>query len=280
MEKVIFIFLILLIISCQGQKDNKKAIINDKNNSMVEKFDFEKYDKAKKSPVEYTKEDGTHVVMVFNEYSGGSYYEYLPSPSFLTVYKEFYVNGKLKKKEIYIGENVKVGISRYYDEKGNLIKEVNEDLKFGKIKPQQVLEFLQEKGYINLKTGEGRLDKEGQPVFELSFNKEKEKKVWYVTIIKGKFNNYPSNFPDIGEPSAYIPIIYLMDGETGKVRIEGEENKKTSGIYKTYKGKDYSQEEWEVFEQKEFEKYARKHNMSLTKNEEKGKLPPSHFLKE
>lgn len=98
MEKVIFIFLILLIISCQGQKDNKKAIINDKNNSMVEKFDFEKYDKAKKSPVEYTKEDGTHVVMVFNEYSGGSYYEYLPSPSFLTVYKEFYVNGKLKKK--------------------------------------------------------------------------------------------------------------------------------------------------------------------------------------
>ena len=246
---------------------------------MIEKFDFDIYEKTNKGSDEYTLPNGNTIFSIgFIKDKKGFQYERLSSPSFLTVYKEFYANGNLKKRETYIGENVKVGISRYYDEKGNLIKEVNEDLKFGKIKPQQVLEFLQEKGYINLKTGEGRLDKEGQPVFELSFNEEKEKKVWYITIIKGKLNNDPSNFPDIGEPSAYIPIIYIMDGETGKVRIEGEENKKTSGIYKTYKGKDYTQEEWEVFEQKEFEKYARKHNISLTKNEEKGKFPPSHFL--
>ncbi len=49
-------------------------------------------------------------------------------------------------------------------------------------------------------------------------------------------------------------------------------------FYKIYKGKKYTKEEWEVFEQKEFEKYARKHNISLTKNVEKGKLPPSRFL--
>jgi hypothetical protein len=54
------------------------------------------------------------------------------------------------------------------------------------------------------------------------------------------------------------------------------------GAYRIYKGKKYTEEEWEKFEQKLFEKYARKHNSPLTpnedKNEDKGKLPPSRFL--
>lgn len=37
-----------------------------------------------------------------------------------------------------LGEHTNVGISKYYDEEGNLIKEVDEDKKFGKIKPQNV----------------------------------------------------------------------------------------------------------------------------------------------
>ena len=168
---------------------------------------------------------------------GGFLYERLSSPSFLTVYKEFYANGNLKKKETYIGENVKVSISRYYDEQGHLIKEVNEDLKFGKIKPQQVLEFLQGKGNINLKTGEGQIDEDGRPMFKLNFGEQNNEKYWIITIVKGITNTDPKNFPKIGEPPAFLPLHYVMDGETGEVKIDGAEGKKLSVFIKPIKGK-------------------------------------------
>jgi hypothetical protein len=166
MKTIPVILLAFLLNFCTGQ-DKKDTLTSKKNNVMIEKFDFEDYYKRmKNNPLgnSYLKEDGTKIFI--NGIVGSpSLYEYPPKPSFLTVYKEFYANGNLKKKETYIGERTKTGISRYYDENGNLIKEVYEDQKFGKIKPQQVLEFLQEKGYIDLKTGKGRADEDGQPVF-------------------------------------------------------------------------------------------------------------------
>ncbi|PQL92058.1 hypothetical protein C4S77_06750, partial [Apibacter adventoris] len=258
-----------IFISCQGQ-EIKKSKPNTKNTHMIEKFDFNVYEKTNKGSDEYTLPNGNTIFSIgFIKDKKGFQRERLPSPSFLTVYKEFYANGNLKLKETYIGEHVKVGISRYYDEKGNLIKEVNEDKKFGKIKPQQVLEFLQEKGYINLKTGKGRVDEDGRAVFELYFGEQNKEKYWIISIVKGIPNTDPKNFPEYGEPPAFIPLNYVMDGETGKVKIEGAEDKKTSGVYKTYEGKDYTREEWEAFEQKQFEAYARKHNISIAKNDKK-----------
>ncbi|WP_146106063.1 hypothetical protein [Apibacter adventoris] len=257
-----------VIFSCQGQ-EIKKSKPNKKDTAMIEKFDFDMYKKTEQGSITYTKNDDTEIYMIDFDNEGGFQRERLPSPSFLIVYKEYYANGNLKLKETYIGEHVKVGISQYYDEKGNLIKEVNEDQKFGKIKPQQVLEFLQEKGYINLKTGKGRVDEDGRAVFELYFGEQNKEKYWIISIVKGIPNTDPKNFPEFGEPPAFIPLNYVMDGETGKVKIEGAEDKKTSGVYKTYEGKDYTREEWEAFEQKQFEAYARKHNISIAKNDKK-----------
>ena len=43
--------------------------------------------------------------------------------------------------------------------------------------------------------------------------------MWYITVIEGKVIKTP---PDnsIGEPSGWLPIVYKMDGETGKVTEE------------------------------------------------------------
>ncbi len=229
-----------MLTGCRGQ-EQKKIKPNTKNTTMIEKFDFNIYEKTNKGSDEYTLPNGNTIFSIgFIKNKKGFQYERLPPPSFLTIYKEYYANGNLKLKETYIGQQVKVGISQYYDEQGNLIKKVNEDQKFGKIKPQQVLEFLQEKGYINLKTGKGRLDKDGQPVFELGFYEENGKKIWTIGIIKGKLNDETKNFPKFGEPPAYLPKIYVIDGDTGEVTIEGEESKDTISVYKTYKGKEYS----------------------------------------
>ena len=237
MKKIFFLLSIFLLTGCQSQ-EQKESKFQNKSTTTIEKFDFEIYNKTNHGSDEYTLSSGNHIyAMGFLKNKGGFLYERLSSPSFLTVYKEFYANGNLKKKETYIGENVKVSISRYYDEQGNLIKEVNEDLKFGKIKPQQVLEFLQGKGYINLKTGEGQIDEDGRPVFKLNFGEQNNEKYWIITIVKGIPNTDPKNFPEIGEPPAFLPLHYVMDGQTGEVKIDGAEDKKLSVFIKPIKGK-------------------------------------------
>ena len=222
MKKIFFlIFIFVLIIRCQGA-EQKESKVHNKDITIIEKFDFEIYNKTNNGSDEYTLSNGNRIYsMGFLKNKGGFLYEKLLSPSFLTVYKEYYANGNLKKRETYIGENVKVGTSQYYDEKGNLIKEINEDLKFGKIKPQQVLEFLHEKKYINLKTGEGQVDEDGRSVFKLYFGEQNKEKYWIISIVKGIPNTDPKNFPKFGEPPAFLPLNYVMDGETGKVKIDG-----------------------------------------------------------
>ena len=227
MKKIFFlIFIFVLIIRCQGA-EQKESKVHNKDITIIEKFDFEIYNKTNNGSDEYTLSNGNRIYsMGFLKNKGGFLYEKLLSPSFLTVYKEYYANGNLKKRETYIGENVKVGTSQYYDEKGNLIKEINEDLKFGKIKPQQVLEFLHEKGYINLKTGKGQVDEDGRSVFKLYFGEQNKEKYWIISIVKGIPNTDPKNFPKFGEPPAFLPLNYVMDGETGKVKIDGAKVKK------------------------------------------------------
>ncbi|WP_375605699.1 hypothetical protein [Flavobacterium davisii] len=205
--KILLLTLLISLVTCKGQTKN----------TMVEKFDFDEYSK-RTSAVHIFHKNDTIYEMVYNPKRGGHMYMTLPNPSFFKIYKEFYANGNLKKKETYIGENVKIGISEYYDEDGTLDKKVNEDEKFGKIKYTDCLAFLEKKGYIDLKTGKGREDKDGRPPFELYFNDEDGHKSWVISIIKGKPNNAIPTGP--GEPLDALPLDFIMDGETGKVTEE------------------------------------------------------------
>lgn len=148
----------------------------------------------------------------FDSLKGGVLKEVPPKPSFKTIYKEFYPNGNIKKKEIFIGERTKIDTSEYYDQDGN-VEKVEENKKFGKVKPEDVLKFLESKTIINISNGSGRYDKDGRPTFEIQF--DENKKEYIVTIIEGKANTQP--WDDIGEPVTFLPLIYKMDGKTGKV---------------------------------------------------------------
>ncbi|MCJ1810484.1 MULTISPECIES: hypothetical protein [Flavobacterium] len=207
--KILLLTLLISLVTCKGQTKN----------TMIEKFDFEVYKKTEYGENRYLKNDGFEIIeMAFIKDKKGFQREFEPKPSFKKIYKRFYGNGNLNSKETYIGENVKIGISEYYNEDGTLDKKVNEDEKFGKIKYTDCLAFLEKKGYIDLKTGKGREDKDERPLFELYFNDEKGHKSWVISIIKGKPNNLP---PDhIGEPLDALPLDFIMDGETGKITEE------------------------------------------------------------
>ena len=112
------------------------------------------------------------------------------------IVKNYYKNCILKSKGKFLcHSSVKIGIWREYDNQGNLIKETDEDKKFEKLrlKPINILRWLEHEGYIDRKTGKGqeRFVKQGdEPSIRISFGKisapnakfEKDSVLWTITI--------------------------------------------------------------------------------------------------
>ena len=137
----------------------------------------------------YMKEGCRVYDIYFDKEEGGYIEESLPSPSFITRRKDYYPNGKIKSIKHFIGENVLIGKSVYYNKKG-VKRIVDEDKKFKKIKYPYILQFLEKKGHINLKTGKGRIvDIRGTNYFGFRLNYVEKMNMW-VAIIK---DGYPKD---------------------------------------------------------------------------------------
>ena len=176
-----FILFFLLLISCENRKqikedsvinitkekkENKElqAFLNLKDKDTVrEKFDFELFEKVKKvSEGVYVKPNGDMVVSMnwyeggdaSDKFLGGYIREIIGKPPFVTIIKKFYIDGYIKEKKTLLGQYLLIGTSEYYDKYGKLTQ-VNEENTYGKIKPDDVLKFIEKQGVINLKTGKG-----------------------------------------------------------------------------------------------------------------------------
>ena len=134
----------------------------------------------------YMKTDGCILYEIsFDKEEGGYIEESLPSPSFITRRKDYYPNGKIKSIKHFIGENVLIGKSVYYNKKG-VKRIVDEDKKFKKIKYPYILQFLEKKGHINLKTGKGRIvDIRGTNYFGFQLLYVEEMNMWEAIIKDG-----------------------------------------------------------------------------------------------
>lgn len=236
------------------QRKSKEIIKNVEIMQNREKFDIEFYEKIKDN-IPYIRKDGSRIYNIgFDKNTGGAMSETFPPPSFLSYYKEFYPNAYIKKKETFLGEYTKVGISEYYDEKGNKTT-VDEDKKFGKIKPDYILRFLEKKGYINLKTGEGRFIDNMWDAFGITYSKHIN--LWSIGIVNGKPYDGPYND---GEPSAYSPIYFYIDGDSGELMPDDEFERREKSIYKVYNGKNYTYKEWKTYEEAQYQEYLKKKN--------------------
>jgi len=219
---ILYILLILKFLSYSSCGEN--SIQKTKENTPIETFDFIEYNKRVNNDPNngrfYTKEDGTYVeeIVVGNK-KRTVRWETPPKPSFFKFYKEFYPNGNIKSIEILFGKFTKIGISSYFNREGKIIKEIDENVKFGKIKPKDILKFLENKNRINIETGEGIFDKENKETFKIVYNEEKN--IWFVTIIKGRYYT-ESEMLEImknsrGDPNIWRPFNYEIDGETGEL---------------------------------------------------------------
>lgn len=250
-----FILFFLLLISCENrkqikedsviniakeEKENKEnkelqAFLNLKDKDTVrEKFDFELFEKVKKASGVYVKPNGDMVVSMdwyeeedaSDKLVGGYIREIIGKPPYITVLKEFYIDGYIKEKKTLLGQYLLIGTSEYYDKYGKLTQ-VNEENTYGKIKPADVLKFIEKQGVINLKTGKGFFI--GDPLnaelsFNISYGKPRDATTendYYIIGLKYKGGEAETD-PSGGEPPSASDLIYYMNSKTGRVYTQKE----------------------------------------------------------
>ena len=202
MKHLILILLTALYCTCcNAQKDKEATTMKT-----TERFDVQYYkNKIKEvngkdgdnSFAIYVDRDSTQVKVYFDK----DYDALVTIPPF-TYYKEvriFHKNGVLMESgKRFFCSSIDIGIWREYDNQGNLIKETDEDKKFEKLrlKPINILRWLEHEGYIDRKTGKGqeKFVKQGdEPSIRISFGKigaasakfEKDSVLWTITIRDG-----------------------------------------------------------------------------------------------
>ena len=159
-----------------------KSIIKEKNS----------YEGA--TSVQYVERNGTETYVSFND--DGFVLQEIKPFTYEMIVRNYYKNSIIKSKGKFLcHSSVKIGIWREYDNQGNLIKETDEDKKFEKLrlKPINILRWLEHEGYIDRKTGKGQekfLKQGDAPGISISFGKisapnakfEKNSVLWTITI--------------------------------------------------------------------------------------------------
>ena len=184
----------------------------------VERYDFEA---TKNGTIDVITEQDGWILQKSSMWPSGPFYnEYAPAKDFYKIHKWFYTSGTMRTKIALLGDVV-IGIREEYDEAGNLIKEEDEDKKFGKIKPKDIVELLEKEGWFNRETGENKItEKEVLPTTG----------VFYREIIKYTRITYvPQERSQTGRAHWRIRInprflgrttIYVVDGDTGEFTKE------------------------------------------------------------
>jgi hypothetical protein len=211
--KIIIICISLnMIVLCNAQNKNK----------IMEKYDFELMNKFKATGVLDTViHRGDTLVFVNSMFESGTFCnEYPPVPEFYLVQKRYYPNGNIQAIGKLSGKHLSFGIWRYYNEEGKLVKEDDEDEKFGKIKLDTILRFIEKEGWINLSTGVGR----EEIAYTASGRGYIKNGIFSLTFFKNgncpwQYNDYPLwviRIMPVTETNFY-ETVYEIHGETGEV---------------------------------------------------------------
>ena len=210
MKHLILILLTALYCTCcNAQKDKETTTMKT-----TERFDVQYYKsiiKKKNSyegatSAQYVERNGTETYVSFND--DGFVLQEIKPFTYEMIVRNYYKNSIIKSKGKFLcHSSVKIGIWCEYDKQGNLIKETDEDKKFEKLrlKPINILRWLEKEGYIDRKTGKGqeKFVKQGDaPGISISFGKisapnakfEKDSVLWTITITdKGGDTTYTWN---------------------------------------------------------------------------------------
>ena len=237
-----------------------------------EKFDFKIYTEYEKLGY-YVRENGNiitgmekvyYISEVIDEKEVYIQNELVHEYPYYRITKIFSVDdGYIRMETKYVGDSLAFGKQFIYDKDGKLTI-VDQDKKFGKIKIDYIMNFLQEKGIIDLKTGAGWYNKDFDLNYAIDFFEEE--KIWEIVLPEAepydpKKHGVPKEIKGVAIClKDYVDIVWYIDGETGQVytKEEYKNRNKSPETTHTFQGKTYTEEEWKVFEQEQWEKYQAK----------------------
>ncbi|CVK16999.1 hypothetical protein Ga0061079_11413 [Apibacter mensalis] len=266
MKKILLISISLLVISCQGQKKQErqekkinKQLFTESKDTIMEKFNIKEFNKHQKNGSWIYKKNNEEYFLrkVKDEY----WLEISTKDNPFILRYNYFLSGKISKKGLYFsGNGFNKGIWIDYDEKGNIIKQTNYDAPYKNF-PWEKVKFWLETRKVDLHDPLTQIDRDdfnNRPIWYLSWDTKEHDKYGNQIIqdveLDGKTGEVlKETTHTFGE---YIPEEYKDKSDRVK-----KNNQETSEVYKTYKGKSYTQQEWEEFEQKLFEEYAGKHNL-------------------
>ncbi|WP_048512532.1 hypothetical protein [Chryseobacterium sp. FH2] len=261
MKNIIIVSLMLLSNNCSGQKIN-----NNSNNGKMKYYNEKEYKDWEIDSFYESSEDDKHlingndrvrIIIYTNEKKEKIIVE---KSNKITPYEYNYVYSYKNKtllietKKFY---SIKIGIQRYYDETGKLIKETDYDKPYkfsiedliNKMKNEYNIDLLDTKHIISLYRYEEKKDL-NIPLYEIWYN--------YDNSNRNNVECYLIN-GTTGE-TLFTVKRFLGDKKGSLLQnyLEGLKDKNTSAIYKTYQGKSYTQSEWQAYEEKEYEAYCKR----------------------
>lgn len=263
-----------MIFSCQSQdkkesnktlitpKPVKHTIMNTENNyrnlvnGRIEYFDIKKFYQNNQEGIGKTYEDEKGSLVEESAGDNGSWFmsNTTMKNSLFTVHKEFNSKGVIIKKGVtFKNYGGALGMWYEFDDSGKLVKENDTDKDY-RITFDDIVLYCKENN-INLNDQNTNLNR--------GINDETKKVAWGIEY-RGEYN---------GKFGA--SIIIELDGTNGEIQkvtcINGKHNdsteilydikdekKKSAQIYKTYQGKDYTESEWKIFEQEQYNEHLRK----------------------
>ena len=185
-NQLIIVALSCLMLNCNRQSQKKDTVMT------TEKFDVESFNKRKEKDPTYggiiTLEDGTVKKQSGPGIKGGAFEQITPPlPIFYKINKGYHKSTNILEAKGKIIGDLSIDTWQYFDEQGRLVKETDENVKFGKHHYNDALKFLEKEGWINLKTGEGR------ERFSLGY----ENNVWYITILSQPWNGNVETYYEV-----------------------------------------------------------------------------------
>ena len=195
---------------------------------MVEHFNYKAVEGLSYPSVLLQEGDWLIGISYAKDTKNGFQDEYAPARDFYIITKIFHPNGVIKYRCKFLG-NVPFGYREYFDEAGQLIKSIDEDAKFGKIKPRQFVDILEKIGWINRKTGENIVTKEPLKT-DGSFTMKLERSIEIYFFPAEYDKDGKETKPPVWRASytseyLYNNIMYYcyVDGNTGECKFEQHE---------------------------------------------------------
>ena len=147
----VFIMIILTFIACRSNEKkglDMNRISNEQELNKIERFNYEATQEGTKDTL-FKKGEWVIEIGATTKYQS----EFAPAREFYMIYTSYNQNGNIKLRGKLLAR-LPFGLWEYFDESGQLVKTVDEDAKFGKVKPADIVAFMERQKIFNRETGE------------------------------------------------------------------------------------------------------------------------------